>query len=82
MGSSGLPIGAISDNLIFSTSLKWTHLLILTYHAHFVNYLRFLKYKGVYYLFYKSISTNNLKNSLQKMLWISAPRLARGALRA
>jgi hypothetical protein len=66
MGSSGLPIVAISDNLIFSTSLKWTHLLILTYHAHFANYLRFLKYKGVYCLFYKSMSTNNLKNSRQK----------------
>jgi hypothetical protein len=34
MVSSGLPFGGVSDNLIFSTSLKWSHLLILTYRAH------------------------------------------------
>jgi hypothetical protein len=54
MGSSGLPFGAIFDNLIFSTSLKWSHLLIWTYHAHFrnyfANYLRFLKYKRLYHM--------------------------------
>jgi hypothetical protein len=45
MVSSGLPFGGISDNLIFSTSLKWSLLLVFVYHAHignyFANYLRF-----------------------------------------